>query len=400
MRHKQMFLNCQIKQLTEPERIISGYASTWGLDSVRDKIRKGAFDRSIKERFENQVKAGKAPKIKVLYQHDPREPVGVPTLLKEDAKGLYFEAKISNTRLGNEILEMVKDGTLSSMSIGFQIVKDDFDTKENIRYIDEAKLIEFSFVTFPANEEAVIMRWKNLFSIEEEIETRVKELVENIMSNNNIKTNGLNLNLNGEITSVGENPDSDELNLTSTTFTCNSDNYSEMSLSLSPESAAKYTLNLDTSVLTNEIKDILEQMVIDKLNEEDYIEKVGRTLSRRNEQILREIVEALSPLKALLDSLEVEEIQEALEDEENSSSEEDEEEVNEELAENLEALNTTEESNETPLTESEEGTTENLPDIGDAILQDLQNVDWGALLATSDNNNNLPQDSGGNSIDG
>ena len=142
-------------------RTVCGYATTWTVDSTGDKMMPGSVKKTITERFLNQKNEGKPTKIKVLYQHNPKDLIGFPTKLEEDAHGLVFEAYITDTKLGNEILTMIKDGTLSSVSIGFGIVKSKRNTKEDIREIDEVKLYEFSFVTFPANEEAIIQGWKN-----------------------------------------------------------------------------------------------------------------------------------------------------------------------------------------------------------------------------------------------
>ena len=82
----------------------------------------------------------------------------------EDSKGLYVEGKISKTRLGDEALELMRDGVVDRMSIGFSIPngKSDWDDSMMVRRIKEVKLFEFSPVTFPANEAAVITSVKNL----------------------------------------------------------------------------------------------------------------------------------------------------------------------------------------------------------------------------------------------
>ena len=136
------------------ERTFKGYASTFDLDQVDDIIHPGAFRKSIQEAFP-------AKKIKVLWQH--WEPLGMPVEMYEDAKGLYVKAKVSKTTLGDEALELMRDGVVDKMSIGFKIPKGKCDySDDGVRNIREVQLLEFSPVTFPANEAAVITGVKNL----------------------------------------------------------------------------------------------------------------------------------------------------------------------------------------------------------------------------------------------
>lgn len=145
-------------QVNMEERTFKGYASTFGnVDEVGDIIEAGAFAKSIQERGPEGTK-----QIKVLWQHDA--PLGMPTVMFEDSKGLYVEGKISKTRLGDEALELMRDGVVDRMSIGFSIPqgKAYYDEAMGVRKIKEVKLFEFSPVTFPANELAVVTGVKNL----------------------------------------------------------------------------------------------------------------------------------------------------------------------------------------------------------------------------------------------
>jgi HK97 family phage prohead protease len=145
-------------QVNIEERTFKGYASTFGnVDEVGDIIEQGAFSKTINERGPKGSK-----QIKVLWQHS--EPLGIPMVMEEDSRGLYVEGKISKTRLGDEALELMRDGVVDRMSIGFSIPngKSEWDDTMGVRKIKEVKLFEFSPVTFPANEAAVITGVKNL----------------------------------------------------------------------------------------------------------------------------------------------------------------------------------------------------------------------------------------------
>ena len=135
-------------KLDEEKRIIEGYASTFGnKDLVGDVVQPGAFKKTVDELFpKNQ--------IKFCWQHG--EPIGRPIFMQEDSKGLYVQARIAPTTLGNDALALVKENVIDSMSIGYNVIQDEYDTTSKTRYLKELRLKEFSLVTFPANEEALV----------------------------------------------------------------------------------------------------------------------------------------------------------------------------------------------------------------------------------------------------
>lgn len=137
------------------KREFEGYASTWDKDLGGDQIIPNAFKKTIMERFPRK-------KIKVLWQHN--EPIGLPTHMEEDSKGLYVIGKLSKTRLGDEALELMKDGVVDQMSIGYDVVQDTLSDDGATRYLKELVLYEFSPVTFPMNPHADITSVKMHFN--------------------------------------------------------------------------------------------------------------------------------------------------------------------------------------------------------------------------------------------
>ena len=134
------------------KRTIEGYASTFGnKDYVGDIVDPGAFTKTIRER---------ADRIKFLWQHS--DPLGKPLRMEEDSKGLYVEAYISNTTLGNDALELVKDGVIDRFSIGYDVLNDSYENETKSRHLKELRLWEFSLVTFPANDGAALTGVKSL----------------------------------------------------------------------------------------------------------------------------------------------------------------------------------------------------------------------------------------------
>jgi len=141
------------------KREFEGYASTWDKDLGGDQILQGAFKKTIQERFHMHPKKSG---IKILWQHS--DPLGKPIHMEEDSKGLYVKGYVSKTRLGDEALELMQDGVIDQMSIGYDVVKDDLSEDGQTRYLKELILFEFSPVTFPMNPLADITSVKTHFN--------------------------------------------------------------------------------------------------------------------------------------------------------------------------------------------------------------------------------------------
>jgi len=102
-------------------------------------FRKGVFSEVIK-----------APhRVKLLRGHGENNVLGRATLLKETDDGLYAEFKISKTREGDEALELVKDGALDQLSVGFMPIKNK-KRPDGVMERLKAHLAEVSLVTFGA----------------------------------------------------------------------------------------------------------------------------------------------------------------------------------------------------------------------------------------------------------
>ena len=138
----------EVKEVDEEEGTFTGYAATFSKipDSYGDIIDPGAFKKTIKERNKQ---------IKILWNHYILEPIGRPTKLEEDEKGLYFEGKLSlGVQRAREVLSLMKDGVINEMSIGFNTVKERM--VDGIHHLQEIKLYDISPVSFAANPEAMI----------------------------------------------------------------------------------------------------------------------------------------------------------------------------------------------------------------------------------------------------
>jgi uncharacterized protein len=81
-------------------------------DDLIEQFARGAFN--------HQLKAANRVRLSREHVQLGGALIGTTTLLRDDAAGLYWEARASKTPLGDETLELVKDGALSHLSIAFR----------------------------------------------------------------------------------------------------------------------------------------------------------------------------------------------------------------------------------------------------------------------------------------
>ena len=124
--------------------MIEGYASLFGQrDQGGDVVEAGAYGRSLK----TLGAAGR--RVKMLWQHDPAEPIGVWDEVREDARGLYVKGRLL-TEVGRarEAAALIAAGAIDGLSIGYRTVRATKDDRGR-RLLNELELWEVSLVTFP-----------------------------------------------------------------------------------------------------------------------------------------------------------------------------------------------------------------------------------------------------------
>lgn len=135
-------------------RYAIGNPLTWGF---YEQVARGAFTKTISEGDQ-----------RFLVDHDSAKPVSrvsAGTLrLAEDKVGLAVDSDLNTAKsYVADLVENLADGTVTGMSIGFQVIKDSWATETvttsdgqaaeiEVRTVLEARLIEVSAVTFPASE--------------------------------------------------------------------------------------------------------------------------------------------------------------------------------------------------------------------------------------------------------
>ena len=90
---------------------------------------------------------GKMPKLYV--GHDSMQAVGILTALVDTPGGMMYEARISETTLGNEILVLAQDKVLDAVSVGVNPTRFSYDEKGTM-IIEKADFQELSLVPYGA----------------------------------------------------------------------------------------------------------------------------------------------------------------------------------------------------------------------------------------------------------
>jgi HK97 family phage prohead protease len=93
--------------------------------------------------------------VKLLNQHDSRQPLGKATQFTEQEDGIYASFKVSRSNRGSEALILAEEGLQSGLSVGVEVIKS--KQKGNVMFVSAAKLLEVSLVTEPAFKSAQVI---------------------------------------------------------------------------------------------------------------------------------------------------------------------------------------------------------------------------------------------------
>ncbi len=143
------FTALDLKSVADDGRF-EGYASLFGREDLgRDVIVDGAFRETLSRRGPGGVR--------LLFQHDPSQPIGIWEQLVEDGRGLYAKGRLmADVARAREVLSLMRAGAIDGLSIGFKAEKGRRDPRTGIRRLEKVDLWEISVVTFPMLPEARI----------------------------------------------------------------------------------------------------------------------------------------------------------------------------------------------------------------------------------------------------
>jgi uncharacterized protein len=150
----------EVKLLAEPvvkvenEGVFEGYASLFGVpDLGKDIVLPGAFKETLNIRG--------AQGVKLLWQHNPSEPIGRWLSLTEDRRGLHVRGKLNlSVARARDIYALMKDGAVDGLSIGYRSQKTRLEPRSGYRRLEQVDLWEISLVTFPMLPQARVLNVK------------------------------------------------------------------------------------------------------------------------------------------------------------------------------------------------------------------------------------------------
>ena len=166
------YKNFQTEVISAEDReVVSLYSVAGHIDNALDRVMLGAFTKTLMERMD---------RVKVLWQHDvSAPPIGVPVELREVSRdelpasylqkfpdaigGLLGRVRYINTPRANEVLVGIKEGAITENSIGFEAIKFDFEPTShmgrnvNVRNIRECRLWDISPVVWGMNDAARVL---------------------------------------------------------------------------------------------------------------------------------------------------------------------------------------------------------------------------------------------------
>ena len=164
---------------------VVGYGAVFNSESndlggFREYIAPGAFDGRLED------------DVRFLVNHDANLILARTTngtlRLSVDEKGLRYEADLPNTSTARDLMELLKNGTISQSSFAFTVEDDSWELKDgmNIRTINKvSQLYDVSSVTYPAYNAATssvalrsMEQWKEKEQAKKLEENLAKEKIE------------------------------------------------------------------------------------------------------------------------------------------------------------------------------------------------------------------------------
>ena len=150
-----------------PRRTLAGVAVQYEVEAV--------VSDGQKVKFANGALPLEGKKPKMYLYHDSTQPIGIVSARTQVDDTVLFEARISETRAGDEALQLAKDGVLDSVSVGILPVEFSFD-EAGTMIITKADWQELSLLPYGAFEAAKVERVAaSIHQTEPEVELNSKQ---------------------------------------------------------------------------------------------------------------------------------------------------------------------------------------------------------------------------------
>ncbi|WP_126975633.1 HK97 family phage prohead protease [Frigidibacter oleivorans] len=123
--------------------VVAGYASLFGeTDQGGDVVEPGAYAGGLARL------AARGGRVRMLWQHDPGQPIGIWDEVREDGRGLWVKGRLlPEVARAREAAALVAAGAIDGLSIGYRTVS--AAKAAGGRRLLDVDLWEVSLVTFP-----------------------------------------------------------------------------------------------------------------------------------------------------------------------------------------------------------------------------------------------------------
>jgi HK97 family phage prohead protease len=157
---------------SESRRIIAGK-----IVPFENEIGDTSAGKVVFEKGSIQIDDVKA--VKLLLEHDPKQPIGRMQKAEDDDSGIYAEFKVSNTTRGTDSLIEASENLRSGLSVGVEVIKG--KNSNGVYRVSAARLIEVSLVQAAAFKSAEVLSVAASQDAEVTTETKTEneEIVEN-----------------------------------------------------------------------------------------------------------------------------------------------------------------------------------------------------------------------------
>ena len=165
-------------EASESRRVIAGKIVPFENEIGQTSVGKVIFEKG-------SIAIDDPKQVKLLLEHDPKQPIGRMKNVSEDDSGIYAEFKVSNTTRGTDSLIEASENLRSGLSVGVEIIKG--KNVNGIYRVSAAKLMEVSLVQAAAFQSAGVVSVA-ASDAETEVTTETKTENEAIVENTTPET--------------------------------------------------------------------------------------------------------------------------------------------------------------------------------------------------------------------
>lgn len=154
----QLTVPLELKREPDDNGFIEGYGALFNvIDQGMDVLDPAAVTKSLEQR-----------KPKMLWQHNPGEPIGLWDSIEVDGQGIKVKGRVlKEVQRGAEAIALMKAGAMEGLSIGYRTIMAEREGNGSVRRLKEIDLWEISLVTFPMQQNAGITSIKSITTIRE-----------------------------------------------------------------------------------------------------------------------------------------------------------------------------------------------------------------------------------------